>query len=316
MSDQNSAPSLSPTLSLGPVLFLWNGEKWRDFYFRIADEAPITHVTVGEIICSKRFHFIDPFVEEVVERLQKAGKSVSLGSLALVMLEREAKHVRQTVENSPFPVEANDLSALGLLAGRPHIVGPLVNVYNAATAKMLASRGAQSICLPPELPLNSIREIIKGAPEIAFEVFAFGRIPLAISARCAHARSKGHTKDNCQFVCGEEPDGLPVKTLDSQPFLALNGVQTLSHTCQSLIEDIPDLVEAGVQRFRLSPQDCDMVAVARIHEDVLYKRIDPEEARVRLQQIYPAVPLSNGFLHGGIGAAWVSRQKTASIMHG
>nr|WP_310013916.1 U32 family peptidase [Brucella pseudogrignonensis] len=305
----------APTLSLGPVLFLWDGPKWRDFYFRIADESPIENVTVGEIVCSKRFHFIDPFMEEVIERLQNAGKSVSLGSLALVMLEREAKHVRQTAKDSSFPVEANDLSALGLLTGKPHIVGPLVNVYNAATAKVLAARGATSICLPPELPLNSICEIIKGAPEIAFEVFAFGRIPLAISARCAHARSKGHIKDNCQFVCGEEPDGLPVKTLDSQPFLALNGVQTLSHTCQSLIEDMPDLAQAGVRRFRLSPQDCDMVAVARIHDDVLHGRIESEEALARLQKIYPAAPLSNGFLHGGIGAAYVSRQKSASVMH-
>lgn len=317
MSDQfpGLSSTLSPSLSLGPVLFLWDGPKWRDFYFRIADESPIEHVTVGEIVCSKRFHFIDPYMEEVVERLQNAGKSVSLGSLALVMLEREAKHVRQTAEDSPFPVEANDLSALALLAGKPHTVGPLVNVYNSATAKVLASRGATSICLPPELPLNSIREITKGAPEIAFEVFTFGRIPLAISARCAHARSKGHIKDNCQFVCGEEPDGLPVKTLDSQPFLALNGVQTLSHTCQSLIEDMPELVQAGVQRFRLSPQDCDMVAVARIHEEVLQGRIMPDEALARLQQTYPAAPLSNGFLHGGIGAAYVSRQKTASVMH-
>jgi len=164
--------------------------------------------------------------------------------------------------------------------------------------------------------MESIREIIKGAPDIAFEVFAFGRIPLAISARCAHARSKGHIKDNCQFVCGEEPDGLSVKTLDSQPFLALNGVQTLSHTCQSLIEDIPELVQAGVARFRLSPQDCDMVAIARIHDDVLHGRTEPEEAVMQLQRTYPSVPLSNGFLHGGIGAAWVSRQKTAAVMHG
>lgn len=185
---------------------------------------------------------------DVIERLQQAGKTISLGSLALVMLEREAKHVRQTTEQSLFPVEANDLSALGLLAGKPHMVGPLVNVYNAATAKVLAARGAQCICLPPELPLASIREIIKGAPDVAFEIFTFGRIPLAISARCAHARSKGHIKDNCQFVCAEEPDGLPVKTLDSQSFLALNGVQTLSHTCQALIEDIPELKAAGVAR--------------------------------------------------------------------
>ncbi len=123
---------------------------------------------------------------------------------------------------------------------------------------------------------------------------------------------KGHIKDNCQFVCGEEPDGLPVKTLDSQPFLALNGVQTLSHTCQSLIEDLPDLLQAGIRRFRLSPQDCDMVEVARIHDDVLKQVTSPDEGAARLRKIYPDVPLSNGFLHGNIGAAWISRQRSAA----
>ncbi len=58
-----------------------------------------------------------------------------------------------------------------------------------------------------------------------------------------------------------------------------------------------------------------MVAVAKVHDDVLQERIDTEEGLARLQAIYPAVPLSNGFLHGGIGAAWVSRHKTASVMH-
>ena len=297
------------SLSLGPVLFLWDGPKWRDFYFRIADESPVTHVTIGEIVCSKRFHFMAPYMDSVIERLKRAGKIVSLGSLALVMLEREAKQVRQTIKEATLPVEANDLSALGLLSDVPHIIGPLINVYNAATAKVLAARGAQSICLPPELPISSIREIIKAVPKIAFEVFTFGRVPLAISARCAHARSKGHIKDNCQFVCGEEPDGLPVKTLDNQPFLALNGVQTLSYTCQSLIEDLPDLLEAGIRRFRLSPQDCDMVEVARIHDDVLNQLISPNEGVSRLRAVYPDVPLSNGFLHGDIGATWLVKNR-------
>ena len=41
-----------PALSLGPVYFLWDGPKWRDFYFRIADEAPVEHVTLGETVWS------------------------------------------------------------------------------------------------------------------------------------------------------------------------------------------------------------------------------------------------------------------------
>ncbi|MGE6784076.1 ubiquinone anaerobic biosynthesis protein UbiV [Ensifer adhaerens] len=300
-----------PALSLGPVYYLWDGPKWRDFYFRIADEAPIAHVTIGEAVCSKRLHFIEPHVAEVIERLENAGKQVSLTSLALVTLERESQLVRGLVRDSCHPIEANDLSALHLLAGRPHSVGPLVNVYNGATARLLASRGATSICLPPELSMASVRGIVTENPGVDFEVFAFGRVPLAISARCAHARSKGLIKDNCQFICREDPDGLTVETLDRQPFLALNGVQTMSHTCQALIQELPELAAAGVSRIRLSPQDCDMAAVAHLFDEVIAGRRSPGEAQANLAGIYPNRPFSNGFHHGQIGAAWISAETGA-----
>ena len=299
----------SPALTMGPVYYLWDGPKWRDFHFRIADEAPFDTVVIGETVCSKRQHFIEPHLAEVTERLEAAGKTVVLSTLALVTLERESRQVRELVAESDHRIEANDLSALGLLNGKPHNVGPLVNVYNAATAKLLASRGAETICLPPELPFSSVETIVAESPGIDFEVFAFGRMPLAISARCAHARSKGKSKDNCLFVCGEEPDGLPVKTLDRQSFLALNGVQTVSHTCQALVAELADLAASGIASIRLSPQDCDMVAVARLYRSVLDDQLEAEEAIEQLQAIYPAAPLSNGFHHAREGAAWVARAR-------
>ncbi|TPW32499.1 U32 family peptidase [Martelella alba] len=298
-------------LTLGPVYALWDGPKWRDFYFRIADEAPVDRVVVGETVCSKRQHFTEPHLAEVIERLEAAGKEVIISTYALVTLPREIKQVRETAEGSPYPVEANDLSALNFLKDRPHTVGPLVNVYNAPTARVLKSRGATAICLPPELPLTSIEAIATGNPGVELEVFAFGRMPLAISARCAHARSKGKIKDNCQFVCGDDPDGLAVKTLDHQPFLVLNGVQTVSHTCQSLVGELGALQTAGISRFRLSPQDCDMVAVALTYRAVLDGKLSAENALAELKAIYPAAPLSNGFLHGREGAAYIAAARSA-----
>lgn len=303
-------------LSLGPVYYLWDGPKWRDFYFRIADEAPVEHVTLGETVCSKRQHFSEPHVAEVIERLEAAGKRVTLSTLAMVTLERESRHVRDLIRDADHPVEANDLSALGLLKGRPHSIGPLVNVYNAATVRTLAARGADNICLPPELPAESIRQMLKDLPDFSFELFAFGRMPLAISARCAHARSKGLTKDNCQFICGEDPDGLPLRTLDRQSFLVLNGVQTMSNTCAVLVDDLAPLVEAGLSRVRLSPQDCDMVRVAALYRAVLDGEMDGQEALAGLAEAYPGVPFSNGFLHQKEGAAWVSRGRNAAVAHG
>jgi len=43
-----------PHFSLGPCLFNWKPEKLRDFYFRIADEADVDCVHLGEVVCFKR----------------------------------------------------------------------------------------------------------------------------------------------------------------------------------------------------------------------------------------------------------------------
>ena len=296
-------------LTLGPLLYLWQTDRWRDFYFRIADEAPVDTVVLGETVCSKRLHFMESETAAVVERLESAGKEVRISTLALVTLDREAKYQRSLADDAGHMVEANDLSALHALRNRRHTIGPFVNVYNGASAKVLARNGATAICLPPELPAASIDEIAKSCPDVALELFAFGRVPLAISARCAHARSKGRTKDNCQFVCEDDPDGLTVKTLSGQPFLALNGVQTVSHSCQALFEEPAEMLSSGISSLRLSPQACDMVAVSSLFRQVADGAVAPMEASTKLHLVYPDAPLSNGFHHGRAGAEWIPRKR-------
>ena len=298
-------------LTLGPLLYLWTTARWRDFYYRIADEAPVDVVVLGETICAKRLHFMETEFAAVVERLESAGKVVRLSTLALVTLDREANYQRMLAHDTTRLVEANDLSALQVLKGRPHVVGPFVNVYNGASAKVLARNGAREICLPPELPGASVAEIARSCPEVGFELFAFGRIPLAVSARCAHARSKGRTKDNCQFVCQEDPDGLAVNTLSGQPFLALNGIQTVSHSCQALLEEPDEIMRLGIRSLRLSPQVCDMSEVVNTYRALLDRRIGSDDAAEQLRNIYPQVPLSNGFHHGLAGAEWIARVRNS-----
>jgi collagenase-like PrtC family protease len=202
-------------------------------------------------------------------------------------------------------VEANDVSTLTHLTRRPHAIGPFVNVYNEATAAFLAARGAERIALPPELPRASISTIAAAAPGTAIEVWAFGRVPLALSARCYHARLNGRTKDSCQFVCEKDHDGLEVATLDDQKFLAINGVQTLSYTYCSLLKEAVDLSQLGVAALRLSPHTCDMVSVARHFRDVLDGRREPEDATERLRALCPDAAFSNGFVRGVAGALYV-----------
>lgn len=292
------------TLTMGPVLFNWPVTLWRDFYFRLADEAPVEHVCVGEVVCSKREPFFADALADVVERLERGGKTVILSSLALPTLEREVQQAA-ALAGCAHIVEANDTSALPHLMGRPYIVGPLVNVYNEATAAFLARRGATRIALPPELPMTSIAAIAEAVPNLAIEVWAFGRAPLAISARCYHARFNGRSKDSCQFACEKDLNGLDVRTLDDQQFLAVNGVQTLSYAYCSLLKEIPQLVQLGVAALRLSPHTCDMVRVAALFREVLDGRRDPEGAQSALRAICPDAEFSNGFVRGAAGASFV-----------
>jgi O2-independent ubiquinone biosynthesis protein UbiV len=287
-------------LSLGPVFFHWEPQRWRDFYFRVADEAPIDTVYLGEVVCAKRMPFLAPHLDAVAERLKRAGKQVVLSSLALIGNEREAAFMRDFCAAEDGIVEANDLGLLALLSGRPHILGPFLNIYNESTLAYFATRGALGACLPPELPGTSIARLAASA-SILLEVLAFGRLPLAISARCFHARALGLHKDGCQFVCGRDAEGLVVDTLEGEPFLAVNGLQTLSYTCLCLLRELRSLQRAGVAGFRLSPLAADMVKVARLFRDTLDERTGAQEAEKELEALLPQMPLANGFLYGAEG---------------
>jgi len=291
-------------LSLGPALFAWAPEAWRDFHFRVADEADVDTVHLGEVVCWKRAGLHAPMMEAVADRLARAGKEVVLSSLALVMDEAELEAVRGLAAREGALVEANDMAACALLAGRPHAVGPYVNVYNEGTLAYLAGRGAVRVCLPFELPEASLRALAAGAPA-ELEVQVFGRVPLALSARCYAARARGLGKDDCRLVCREDGDGLAVDTLDGDPFLAVNGTQTLSSTCANLAAEVGSLLAMGIRRLRLSPHAVDMVAVADVFRAVADGRMEATEADARLAALAGGMAFSNGFFHGAEGAAFL-----------
>ena len=301
---KKAAGAAKATLTLGPLLFNWPAAKREDFYYRIADEAPIDSVCLGEVVCAKRTPFFESSLPKVVERLASAGKEVILSTLPLINNQRDMEFVRATVGTPGYTVEANDVAAIEILRGHRHYLGPYVNVYNEGTLRYLAALGATRVCLPVELPAKSIEILAKtGAAEI--EVFAFGRLPLAMSARCFHARSCGRHKDNCEFVCERDLDGLVVDTLDREPVFAVSGSHILSHPCGSLVGELDTLRRMGVSRFRLSPHDADMVAVARLFRDALDGHLEAGSASARLGELVGGMPFCNGFYYGAAGETLV-----------
>lgn len=300
-----SVQATKSELTLGPVLFNWQPETWRDFYFRIADEAPVETVYLGEVVCFKRAPLFDDYIDAVTARLKMAGKTVVRSTLAEVMSKQERQMIDDACAGDDL-VEANDGSALLRLRGRPHYVGPFINVYNERALAVLANNGARNVCLPPEMAASAIAALTGEAAGlgVSLEVQVFGRIGLALSARCYHARAHGRTKDSCQFVCNEDADGMTLRTLEDQPFLTVNGIQTMSHDYLNLAAELADLQDMGVARFRLSPHSCDMVAVTAIFRDALERRIDTAEATARLDALQLGAPFSNGFYHDKRGHTW------------
>lgn len=297
-------------LTLGPVLFHWPAGEKRDFYFRMADEAPVDTVYLGEVICSKREPFIKPILHEVIERLQHAGKTVVLSTLAEVMLDRERRLTGKLCERTDIPVEANDASALYFLRDKPHRIGPYINVYNEDTLEILANHGATHFTLSPELPYGALAILGKQAIHlgITLETQVFGRMGLALSARCYHARAHNRVKDTCGFVCEQDPDGMELKTLNGTPFLAINGNQTMSHNYLNLLNRLDELQYLGINAFRISPHSHDMVKTIAVIRSLLNHDITTEEASARLNDIAPSITYANGFYHEREGYRWLDRQ--------
>jgi collagenase-like PrtC family protease len=305
------AVMMKPKLTIAPILFHWSTVQKLDFYARIADEAPVDVVYLGEVICSKRTPFFEKHYDEVAERLTRAGKTVVFSTLAEVMLKRERNMIAGFCDLEDYELEINDSSALWHLDDKSFRVGSLMNVYNEDTMAYLVGKGATHFSLPAELPRESVAILAARAKELGAttEVQVFGRASLALSARCYHARAHGRIKDNCQFVCEEDMDGMPLNTLDNEEFLTVNGIQTLSHSYLNLLDNLDDMKEMGVTHFRLVPHTQDMVAVANIFRDALDNTVFVEESGEKLAALDIPAPFSNGFWNGRPGHLWVGEAR-------
>ncbi|MFP7571832.1 U32 family peptidase [Marivita sp. S2033] len=299
-------------LTVGPNQFFWTADHLTSFYDELAT-APVDRVVLGELVCSKRLPFYQDRIPDAIAGLLDAGKQVALTSLALVTLKRERKLTGELAEMG-VEVEVNDLTALSHLPdGTRFSVGPLVNIYNEGTLAWLASRGAARVCLPPELPVASVATLAAAGADLglAIEVWGHGRLPLAISGRCYHARMHGRTKDNCQFACEDDPDGLEVRTLEGKPFLAMNGVQTLSDSYACAAHQIDALRSANVQALRLSPQSKGFNTLCGLYRQLLNGDIDARQVTGAIEQIDKDTRLSDGFLTGARGADWSGKLQHA-----
>lgn len=285
-------------LSLGPLLYYWERDAVLDFYERVCT-APVDIVYLGETVCSKRRALNPSDWLALAERLAGAGKEVVLSTLALVEAESDLALIRRMVTNGRFAVEANDMAAVNMLSGEtPFIIGPHINAYNGETLSLLTRCGARRWVVPVELDSQTVAALQRvRSPQLETEILAFGRLALALSARCFTARAHNLSKDECGFCCSDYPEGMLLRTQEDEPFLALNGVQVQSARTYSLINHIDALEKLGVDVIRVSPQRHAMLDIIGVFHAVLNKTLDTGTAAVTLAP-FASAGCCDGYWHG------------------
>lgn len=302
-------------LTLGPVLFYWSRDDILRFYSEAAD-WPLETIYLGEAVCSRRQQMRGQDWISLGKELAAAGRRVVLSSLALIESESDLRRLRSLVDNGELEVEANDLGAARLAhqQARPFVAGHHLNVYNADTLGLVRSLGARRWVPPVEMDRDTLAAVLAQAAvtgiQIETELFAWGRLPLALSARCFTARHYNLSKDDCQFRCLEHPDGLRLNTREQQAFLTINGIQTMSDGCQSLLPHLADMHALGVTALRISPQWQHTAHLVAAHQLAIQALADGQTLTADLTP-YADSRLVDGYWRGTAGINATGEQQHA-----
>ncbi len=193
---------------------------------------------------------LDYFVSEVKARELKAYLAVNsavsedrLGDVSDVVSAAAKAGVNAVIAWDPAVILKARKAGL-----RVHI-STQANVSNHEAAEFYRTQGAERIVLSRELSLEEIKKISQNT-EVEIETFVHGAMCMAVSGRChlsAYTLGKSGNCGECTQPCRWEwelhgENGIVAKSL---------GKYLLSAKDLCMIEHIPELIEAGINSFKV-----------------------------------------------------------------
>jgi len=243
-------------ISVAAVPYFWSKEAYQAFYEKLA-QTSVDIVYLGETVCSKRRTMKQEDWLQIGQMLSRAGKQVVLSTLTLLEADSELSYLSKIASQKEFLIEANDTAAIQVASkhGNQFVAGSAINIYNNRSLMLYNQSGMSRWCVPVELGRQDLAPMLAQAKSLAIELEyqVFGRMPLAFSARCFTARHHKLPKDDCQFKCLEDEQGILVKTQEGESFAQINGIQTQSAKVSNLLNWWPEMQAAGIDILRLVP---------------------------------------------------------------
>lgn len=292
-------------LSLGPVQFYWSAGSLHQFYDEMA-KLPLDVIYLGETVCSKRRAFSLSDWLALARKLKTVSHAeIVLSGLTLIEATSELSSLKRLCRNGEFLVEANDMGAVQFLIEQnlPFVAGPALNVYSGHALAELRQHGmcrwvppVEASCTIIGSALQQLDELGISRPEV--EIFAYGHLPLAYSARCFTSRAENRPKDDCQLCCMKYPEGIAVNSQEGEIIFTLNGIQTMSGKVCHLLPHYEELQALGANLLRLSPRIENMGTVIGAYDDVRQGR----------STSFTEIEACDGFWHGKAGMTQLRRE--------
>lgn len=283
-------------IAIAPISFYWSKNEIYDFYADIAQSAADI-VYIGETVCHKRraLRFDDWLM--LATTLRDFGKEVVLSTLTLIESESELNTTKRLVESGDFQIECNDMAAVHFAVTHqlPFIAGPAINIYNHHTLQFLISQGLTRWIPSIEQSQEAVLHIINALDGdiVETEIFSYGYLPLAYSARCFTARQYQYPKDDCQFICQQHPQGITLHTQEGAPLFRINGIQTQSFEACNLLPLINEMQSMHMHSLRMHLSHRDEISLIE-KIDLLRKGKSPTIPLLTTQGV-------NGFWFGQAG---------------